>query len=639
MRRVATALALLIVAVLPQTAQAHSLVRPGGAVISYLSQDATSLNTLTVGPSAGRIEFTDPTVDGGIDPGGCTPGTVSGGFITQAFCPASGVARVRIDLGEREDTATVSLAIPVTILGGPGADRLTGGAAADELSGGDGNDGLGGGDGDDTIDGELGIDDLDGGSGADRLLTRDGLADVVRCGDGADVVDADALDEVAADCEAVSRTATEAPVGSGGDEPGRPSLEVGAETVQRPGASRRVRVYASSSEPGAVSASGFVEIAGLLLPLKTDRRRVRVGGAGVALTAKLSRKRWGQARRALQRGQRVIVRLGVVATDVAGNSSKRDAPPVRLAPGEGAGVGSAARPARHPEPGDMDGDEVWDWNDNCPTVKNGSQIDTDGDDEGDACDADDDDDGVPDTDDNCRIDPNPDQADGDGDGYGDACPPVDSDGDAIINDDDNCDLDPNPDQEDLDGDDRGDVCDRDVDGDDFDNAYDNCPTVYNLEPNDVDGDGLINDQLDRDGDGIGTACDPDESVIPPPGPAPDPDHDPPGGGVLAGRNQTLAQLRAGMIVRIRCSEACAATAEVILDRRTARRLGLGRRRIVASGSARLDGAGRTYAFSRLDPRAGRALAKGGGVRAKLSTTVVDDAGNARRLARRIELRG
>ena len=159
--------------------------------------------------------------------------------------------------------------------------------------------------------------------------------------------------------------------------------------------------------------------------------------------------------------------------------------------------------------------------------------------------------------DNCRIDRNPDQEDADGDGFGDVCPPVDSDSDGVINDDDNCDFAANPDQQDVDGDDRGDVCDRDLDGDRFDNEFDNCPTVYNIEATDTDGDGLINDQPDADGDGIGTACDPDESAITPPG------------GVERPRrrrsrerrsNRRSASSRAGMIVRMRCSEACAATA-------------------------------------------------------------------------------
>ena len=75
-------------------------------------------------------------------------------------------------------------ALAATILGGPGADRLTAGPAGDELSGGDGNDALAGGDGDDSVDGGVGADELDGGPGADRILVRDGIADVVGCGEG-----------------------------------------------------------------------------------------------------------------------------------------------------------------------------------------------------------------------------------------------------------------------------------------------------------------------------------------------------------------------------------------------------------------------------------------------------------------------
>ena len=181
-------------------------MRPSPGLVSYISADATSLNTLVVRPSGARIEFRDPTVDGGMDPGDCDPGEITAdasAWIIQTFCPAAGVRALRLDLGEREDSATVSVNVATTLLGGPGADRLTGGPAADQVSGDDGDDTLAGGGGADVVIGGLGFDELSGDAGDDDLRARDGLQDVVRCGPGSDRVDADTLDEVAADCEAV----------------------------------------------------------------------------------------------------------------------------------------------------------------------------------------------------------------------------------------------------------------------------------------------------------------------------------------------------------------------------------------------------------------------------------------------------
>lgn len=305
----------------------------------------------------------------------------------------------------------------------------------------------------------------------------------------------------------------------------------------------------------------------------------------------------------------------------------------------------------------MDGDERPDATDNCPTVKNGSQINTDagfpaeagmppGDGAGDACDDDDDADGVPDArPDNCRTMRNPGQEPGPDPRYGLICPPVDDDRDGLIREDDNCERQGtapvfNPDQADLDGDDHGDACDADRDGDRLDDPYDYCPTVYSLERGvDRNGDGFNNhlDQLDRDGDRVGTECDPDELSVAGPQGTGRRDRRRPRLALDVDRRQQLAAVRAGLVVRLRCSEACATTVELQVKRAIARRLGLKGTRIIAGASARLGGKGTTYAFVQFDRRVRRKLFRMRHFESTLTAVAVDRAGNRRSLNRPVAL--
>ncbi|MAY35178.1 MAG: hypothetical protein CMN84_03655, partial [Spongiibacteraceae bacterium] len=166
---------------------------------------------------------------------------------------------------------------------------------------------------------------------------------------------------------------------------------------------------------------------------------------------------------------------------------------------------------------DDDGDGIANGMDNCPATANEDQLDTDGDQRGDACDLDDDNDGLLDEDEATK-DTNPTQADTDLDGIGDG--------------DDNCPLSANEEQLDTDLDGEGDVCDDDDDNDgvkDEEDAFPLDPSedtdtdgdgVGNNADEDDDGDGVPDEEdafpldptetTDTDGDGIGNNADPDD---------------------------------------------------------------------------------------------------------------------------------
>ncbi len=142
---------------------------------------------------------------------------------------------------------------------------------------------------------------------------------------------------------------------------------------------------------------------------------------------------------------------------------------------------------------DADSDGVCEDVDNCPGLYNADQLNSDGDEYGDACDEcpfdaenDIDADDICGDVDNCPYDANTDQADNDADELGDLCDD-DDDNDGVLDDDDNCQFDANADQADAEGDGFGDVCDDDDDNDAVLDTGDACPGTALEALVDVDG--------------------------------------------------------------------------------------------------------------------------------------------------------
>ncbi|MGH3016597.1 MAG: sulfatase/phosphatase domain-containing protein, partial [Gaiellaceae bacterium] len=118
------------------------------------------------------------------------------GLVLSWICTKTGTARNDVIVGTQGLDSLCGRAGRDVLRGRGGNDRLWGHRDRDVLVGGSGND---------ILDPGPSSDRVFGDDGADRLLLRDGIADVVSCGPGRDVVFADRRDKVAKNCEIVRR--------------------------------------------------------------------------------------------------------------------------------------------------------------------------------------------------------------------------------------------------------------------------------------------------------------------------------------------------------------------------------------------------------------------------------------------------
>jgi Ca2+-binding RTX toxin-like protein len=357
-------LGVLAFLVLAAPAAGHSVMKVDGGTIFYNATDDVALNKLSVTLRANDIRFYDPGADNGITaPSECSPGELDpSGNPREVFCPRSGIALVRIDVGEAQDDVIADIALNVLVVGGNGADRIVTGPANDSVNGDEGNDDVRTGEGNDTVvggggddvlvtgggndiaQGALGADSIDTGAGDDEVRVRDGVVDAASCGDGNDRAQSEAGDRLTA-CETVDQIGVAAadpggggPAGGGASGSGAagtrsdrtaPRVRAGGSTRQRLRRGRLL-VVATVSEAAQVYATGYVEVGSRRYALGRTTSRVTVGGGGTELRIRLDRRALAAARRALRRKRRATVAVSVLATDLAGNSAATKLPAIRL---------------------------------------------------------------------------------------------------------------------------------------------------------------------------------------------------------------------------------------------------------------------------------------------------------------------
>jgi diguanylate cyclase (GGDEF)-like protein len=262
-RSLAVAAAAAGLLVLP--AAAPAAVGVEGGVIQYKSGPLQFNNVTTTddGTRWGFNDFLLPIASVGE----CTSSQGEG------YCPKAGVTAMTISTLDWDDKVTVSVALPATIDGGTHDDTLQGGELDDVLIGGPGED------------------VLRGGAGADRFLARDGEADTIDCGTGADVVEADPIDTLTNCPVAPAVLETVAPPAPSPAQPGSPAVP--------PALVAKV----------ATLARAVVNVSGGVAPLDLGCPATVVGGCrGVAYLDPVKVVKKAAKRRGKSRSRRVTAR-------------------------------------------------------------------------------------------------------------------------------------------------------------------------------------------------------------------------------------------------------------------------------------------------------------------------------------------
>lgn len=346
----AAVVAMLLLA-LPGAASATTTATRAGNAITITGDDGP--NAVSVDSNGNFIMYKDPTGQGIVAGDGCfqeSPVLIN--------CGQGGPGlTATVVLGGGDDTYDDRVARtdwPVAdadggagndeINGSYGNDILRGGAGNDTLRGLAGNDQIDGGAGDDTIHGGADDDTIVGGPGRDSLFgdgdysgttiggndtigARDGEADQITCGWGADTAQVDTADVEDVDCESVDRpTATQDPT----QDPGSGGLTIAmarpkANSLAALAAGRALAVYARLSD-ACTGALSLTVAAAEARRAKLGRGKVTIAslaGDAPAGTVRLSLRAKPAYRKKLGRLRRLKTTLAIACTDASGSTARR----------------------------------------------------------------------------------------------------------------------------------------------------------------------------------------------------------------------------------------------------------------------------------------------------------------------------